>query len=243
MKLLLTSDTHYGFNEKTQSKHVRFLEKIKVERPDIVIHAGDWASNTQNQFRRTLEMFREKITCPIVCVRGNHDFWQTKGKDKPFLDTLEMIEQHNLWFDELDIHHVSRGELKIEGWSIYGFDGWYGASDPKTNDHNFLPEFTEGLPTMEWFSRKAFSDLKNLVENLDDKKENRICVTHFPSYTDDQRYAHFCANLNYLETLTDYFQIILCGHSHRACDFVFRDTRIVNAGSDYNKPEYKVIEL
>jgi predicted phosphodiesterase len=242
VKIVLTSDTHYGFNEKTQHKHLRFLEKIRSEKPDVVVHAGDWASNTQNQFRRTLEMFREKLDCPIVCVRGNHDFWQTQGKDDPFLDVSSMMAKHAEWFDELNIHHVSRGPLSFDGWTFYGFDGWYGLNEPKTNDHKFLPLVTEGLPTMEWFSRKAFTDLRNLIdEDLGEGK--RICVTHFPSFTEDQRYAEFCANLNYLEVLSENFDMILCGHSHRACDFHFRRARILNSGSDYNQPAYKVIDI
>lgn len=243
MRLLLTSDTHFGHDGNTQAKHIKLLKKISEEKPDVVVHAGDWASNRQNQFYRTLEMFRESLNCPIVAVRGNHDFWQTRERFQFFHETDYLFEHHDIWFKRFKIHHVSYGPLVIDGWTIAGFDGWYGYLNPPTNDFKFLPVYTHSMTTMEWFNRKAHNDLNELLETLDNSKSKKICVTHFPPFTDDQRYLHFCANQNYLEVLSDRFELLLVGHSHKACDWVFRDMRIVNSGSDYNDPKYKVLDL
>lgn len=243
MKLILTSDTHFGFNHKTQSKHLRFLKLLAAEKPDVVVHAGDWTSHSQKQFRRTLQMFREHLSCPIVAVRGNHDFWQSPDLNQSFTPTERIMEIHNEWFEEFGIHHVSKGSFPVGDWTIYGFDGWYATVSPPTNDQAWMPLMTGQYPTMEWFRNKAQDDIHRLIDCKGEGKAKKICVTHFPTYTEDQRYAQFCANLNYLEVLTDHFEILLFGHSHRACDWVFRDTRIVNCGSDYNIPLYKVLEI
>jgi predicted phosphodiesterase len=243
MKLILTSDTHYGHNHKTQTKHMRFLKKLAEESPDVLVHAGDWASHSQHQLYRTLQMFRESLKCPIVAVRGNHDFWQSTDKYHPFLPTEKVLETHQAWFEEFDIHHVSKGALKVQDWTFYGFDGWYGYHNPPTNDARWMPMMTESLTTMEWFQQKAHADLVKMLDTKEEGKEKKLCVSHFPTFTEDQRKAHYCANLNYLEVLTENFELLLFGHSHRACDWNFRGTRIVNCGSDYNKPVYKVLEL
>lgn len=243
MRLVLTSDTHFGHDGKTQSKHSKFLKSLAEEKPDVLVHAGDWTSSKQGQFFRTLEMFRESLDCPIVAVRGNHDFWQNQDRFHLLQETESVFEHHDIWFKRFNIHHVSYGPLILDGWTIAGFDGWYGNNSPPTNDSKFMPPYTQSMTTMEWFSRKAFRDLSDLLDSLDTVKSKKICVTHFPPFTNDQRYIHFCANPNYLEVLCERFELLLVGHSHIECDWVFRDTRIVNSGSDYNKPKYKVLEL
>jgi len=239
MRAILTSDTHFGFSHDDEKNHETFLKKISSEKPDVVVHAGDWSSHHQDQFKKTLEMFRDNLSCPIICIRGNHDFWQTP---KPQKSIQELFELHEKWFQECEIHHLSKGCFEIAGWSFYGFDGWYSHHVPPTNDGDHLPLITEGLPTMHWFTRKAYRDLVETIDSVKNR-EKSVCVTHFPCFTDDQRYANFCANLNYLEVLSDNFELLLFGHSHKFCDFRFRETRIVNCGSDYLKPTYKVLDL
>jgi predicted phosphodiesterase len=243
MRLVLTSDTHFGHDGKTQSKHQKFLKAVAEENPDVLVHAGDWTSSKQEQFRRTLEMFREELRCPIVAVRGNHDFWQTVDRFHFLQETESLFEQHEIWFRQFNIHHVSQGPFVIDGWTITGFDGWYGNLNPPTNDEKFMPLFTQNMRTMEWFNRKAHWDLQDILDKVDLSREKKICVTHFPPFTENQLYAQFCANQNYLEVLCERFELLLVGHSHRECDWVFKGTRIVNSGADYNAPKYKVLDL
>lgn len=242
MKVAITSDTHLGCSSSNYATHTHFLSQIAAENPDLLIHAGDWTSHAQHQFRQSLEMFREYLKCPIVAVRGNHDFWQTPN-NQPFYRTETVLETHNKWFEEFNIHHVSKGPFEIQDWTVYGFDGWYASTNPPTHDKDYLPLMTNEYVTMEWFTRKAHTDLVNMLDLKGKDKNKKICVSHFPPFTEDQRYAILCANLNYLDVLADNFEFLIFGHSHRACDWRFRDTRIVNPGSDYNRPIYKIIEI
>lgn len=234
MRLVLTSDTHYGISS------LDFLDDLSLERPDVVVHAGDWASNKQEQFRQSLETFRRKLSCPILCVRGNHDFWQAGLKKLPI---SEIYEQHERWFADYGIHHLD-APFKLGGYVIAGFDGWYGRSSVASNDAFHLPDWVEGTPAMEWFSRKAYVDLARCVRKVSDLPEKKICVSHFPSFSEDTRYTSFCANAHYLSILKDSFDMVLYGHSHRRCDFLYEDSlRVVNCGSDYGSPRYVVLEL
>jgi len=79
MKILYTSDLHYGFNDKTRDILIEFFKKVKDESPDIIILAGDIISHEQRQFPKILKLIRESNPdIPILAVRGNHDFWYSK---------------------------------------------------------------------------------------------------------------------------------------------------------------------
>ena len=243
MKIILTSDTHYGHSSKTHRRHEKFLRKVNNEKPDLLIHAGDWASNRQHQFYRSMKMFKESLDCPIFAVRGNHDFWQLREKGKSKLSIEELVRQHEAWFRELGIHHASLGELKLGGFNFYGFDGWYRSVNPPTNDEAMLPFTNEGLTTMERLTRKAYVDLANLLDTLSGEKEKRVLVTHFPPFTENPFYRDMNGNENYLPIFEEHFGYLMCGHSHKECDWEYKSLHIYNSGADYDAPRFKVINL
>lgn len=253
VKCLLTSDTHYGHSGKTQRRHHNFLkeikEKIDAGEVDVVLHAGDWTSYRQDQFKRTLEMFRRELgdDTPIMAVRGNHDFWDghkgRKRRDrKKFYD--ELIVQHKQWFRDNDITYLGDLEINnVKDVAFVGFDGWYGSSNPPTNDETMMISDVEGCPIMPYMSNKAGKDLYELLGKDYSKYRKVVCVSHFPTFSEDYKGIGFSANLKYHELLKEQFDVLCFGHSHMYVKRKEDDTWIYNSGSDYDKPRYIIFEV
>lgn len=247
VKCVLTSDTHYGLDKNTHRIHEKWLKKLAQEITDkdikVFIHAGDWSCNKQDQFYRTMKMFRKHISIPIVCVRGNHDLWQYKPFEGPKMYG-EMMRTHEEWFKELNIHHLESGPFYIDDVAIYGFDGWYYSSNPPTNDlerMNFHD--IEGAPAMPYLSSRAHKKLDALLQVDTTMYRKSVLVTHHGPYTDDLKYKEFCANMNFFEPIVEKYDFFCNGHSHHFTDQVYGKCRVLNSGSDYNEPAYLVFEV
>ncbi len=257
VKLMLTSDTHYGFNHKTHQRHENFLKTLQdtIESDDIkcVIHAGDWSVNKQDQFYHTMKMFRKHIdpSIPIAAVRGNHDFWDLpdgyKIKRKRMFGELQNL--HREWFEEHNIHHLETGPLVVDDVIICGFDGWYGKADPPTNDEERIIGTVEGCPAMVYLSSRAYKELDRVLDTDTDDYAKAICVTHFPPFGGDWKNGadakdiSFCANPKYLQPITEKFDVFCMGHSHQRVDRIDNYCRLLNSGSDYNMPRFLVFEV
>ena len=248
LKCLLTSDTHYGHTHKTHKRHEKFFEQIKKEDFDLLIHAGDWSSSRQDQFRRTMAMFRRELgdDVPILAVRGNHDFWDFKKggrkmQRKYFLP--ELMRMHDEWFDEYNITYLGRSMYQQDDVVFVGFDGWYGSSNPPTNDGHFMIRDVEGCPTMTYMANKAHKDLDLLLQRDYSKFRKSVCVSHFPPFSGDWKGKGFSANFSFFQPMKDKFDVLCFGHSHRRVDREEDGTKIYNCGSDYDKPNYIIFEV
>ena len=107
MKILLTGDTHYGFDFSTD----RIIRKaFKNDWPDdneidIIVHTGDWISHKQKQFPKILNLFKGKYpTTPIVGVRGNHDFWNSETHGRNPINGSNYDAQHTSMFKDAGAH-------------------------------------------------------------------------------------------------------------------------------------------
>ena len=257
VKFLLTSDTHYGYSPKTHRFHEKFLSELRdvIEEQEIacVIHAGDWSVNKQDQFYRTMKMFRQYIDprIDLVAVRGNHDFWDStdgyKVKSKRQWGQLSRL--HKEWFKELNIHHLEEGNVVIDDVIVCGYDGWYGQATPPTNDKKMIVNNIEGCPAMVYHSSRAFKELTRVLNTDTSQYAKAICVSHFPTFGGDWKSKNnpndmmFCANPKYMEPITDKFDVFCVGHSHLHVDRIENNCRLLNAGSDYNQPKFLVFEV
>lgn len=257
VKFALTSDTHYGFGSKTHKFHMRFLAKlwqaIQDEGVAAVIHAGDWSCNQQHQFMRTMKMFRQYIPkeIPILAVRGNHDLWDWpdgyKVRAKRHWGELKRI--HEKWFFQHNIHHLEEGEYVVDDVIVCGFDGWYGQANPPTNDKDMIVDNIEGCPAMIYHSSRAYKELNRVLATDTSKHAKAICVTHFPPIGGDRKNGYdpkdlsFSANPKYLQPIVDKFDVLCMGHSHQRVDRMHKKCRLLNCGSDYNKPEFLIFEI
>ncbi len=260
MKLLLTSDTHYGFSHNTHKIHEKFFQQLNQEivHNDIkaVIHSGDWSSNKQDQFQRTLAMFRNRLgpDIPIVAVRGNHELWDYR-KDKFDHNTGMMKPQgkiswetmdrlHQEWFQKENIHHLeSQGKFVIDDVVIMGFDGWYYHVNAPTNDGGMIISHVGGDTSMTYHSHRAYKALNRVLAEDTSQYRKAICVTHHTLWVDDQRYAAYIGNPSFLPHIKEKFDVLCTGHSHRYRNDIEDETLILNCGSGYDKPKYIVFEV
>lgn len=258
---IVTTDTHYGMSANTHSAHEKFLEKVaqtvSEQNIQFIAHCGDWTSSKQDQFYRSMSMFRKYLpNIPIITVRGNHDFWdydlwfqfRKKGRSRSYSKYScktygLMMEQHRKWFEQFGIHHVDMGEFVIDDVVFLGFDGWYDHLDPPTNDKQMMYGFIESAPTFHYLNYKAHKDLEKLLATDTDRYRAVVGMTHFPSFTEDEKYRLFCANAKYHQFLTEKCDVLLLGHSHRQVDCVENECRVVNPGSDYDSPRFVTITI
>jgi predicted phosphodiesterase len=249
MKLLLTSDTHYGLDGKTHKKHIKFWRKVSKEIKDqdikALLWAGDIASFRQRHFYKSLQMCREFVDIPVLLVRGNHDLWcgaDKKDPDAPMIHLEKLDIQHNKWFDKFDIWHLENGPYIIDNVLICGFDGWYAIPDPATNDKKWMPRFVQGQPfVQEYLVNKAWEYFQNCLKLDTSKFRKSIIVTHHNPYP--YMNLEFGANTKFLLQMKEKFDILCCGHTHAYKNDNEEGIQIYNCGSDYNDPKYLVFEV
>lgn len=249
MKVLKTTDTHAGLDQKTDRIHYKFIKSIaqSIKKNDIklLFHPGDWISNKQSEFERTLEMFSNSISIPIITTRGNHDFWDKEDK---FSSLSRMNEYHKMIFQKYNIIHLDGLAYRYEDIIICGFDGWYGSDNPPTNDDMYLNKFDSGTRAMTYLSNKAYKDFEKILSVETSNYRKSLCITHFPMFSQNPIYLDMCANQNYLPHLIEKFDIALIGHSHQKSNPLVLSSgsdscKFYNAGSDYNNPKYIIIDI
>jgi 3',5'-cyclic AMP phosphodiesterase CpdA len=126
VKIAVTSDLHMPI---TAAEAIAALaDKIAAYSPDVMIVAGDVAE-TLRDYERCLAMFREKLTCPVLVLAGNHDLWVRHEADS-----------HTLWREILPERTARAGCTWFEGQSyvqdgvaVAGTIAWYdySAADPQ----------------------------------------------------------------------------------------------------------------
>jgi predicted phosphodiesterase len=268
MKIAITSDTHYGYDHRTHKIHEKFLGELSdscaKHKVDLLVHAGDWIADNQHQLPRTWKMFRKFLgNIPILAVTGNHDLWDRDYWGSPLkkrsfcrhpsgMSLNQMASQHIEWSLESNIHLLQDNPFFKDDFIFYGFNGWYGNSNPPTNDSNYMSPFYESAPTSLYLSNQAYKQLDKIIleSNTQNKDKKKVCVTHMPPYSKDARYEVFCANNSFLDPIAENFDLLIVGHSHQTEDWMYNSLRVVNPGTyfdpisgGYNKPKFVIIDL
>jgi predicted phosphodiesterase len=231
---------------------------------DLLVHGGDWIADNQHQLPRTWKMFRKYLgDLPILTVNGNHDFWDRDYWGSPVrkrsycrhpsgMSLNEMFLQHKDWALEHNIHLLRDKPFIKEDTIFYGFNGWYGHSNPPTNDSKYMNPLYESAPTSLYLSNLAYKELDKIILDINTQHDykNKVCVTHFPPYSKDSRYEIYCANTSFINPIEENFDLLIVGHSHQTEDWNYKSLRIVNPGTyfdpmsgGYNKPKFVIIEI
>lgn len=243
MKFCLTSDLHAGFSKKTVRIHEKYFAKHAEAINDCaaLLLAGDLISHNQHALETLFRTIRENISIPVVACFGNHDFWDRNHHPCP--RSYDKLVSHRETIAYLyDVKLVSAGPQIFGDVVVVGFDGWYAKTDLPTNDRLHMAKGYKGEDPFAFLLKKAWRDLDALLELDLSSYRKKICLTHFPPFTDHIRYADYCANFNMLPFITEKFDFLCVGHSHRRNDFLEGECRVLNAGSDYDKPRHIIFE-
>jgi len=253
IRLAKTSDVHAGHTAKTVRIHERFFgemaeEWAKAGGPDALILAGDLVSHKQASLRTLFRTIRQAMPLiPVIVCFGNHDWWDEGeymgGSKKRKYSYQELVKMHDDALGEFKIHYVGNGPYVIGDVAIVGFDGWYWHPDPPTNDKAWMAYQWEGMDPFAFMIKKATLEFDALMQMDTDPYRAVVGVTHFPPFTDHYKYSIYCANSNLLPFMTEKWDALCVGHSHKACDWVENGCRVINAGSDYDKPKYVIFEV
>ena len=260
MKITIFTDTHFGHSENTHKILEKFYKKTNdSERPDLIIHSGDWTSHNQDQFQSALKQIRRCIPeTRIIGIDGNHDFWNGKivksfdmyNGDRGItslrkIETSydELVNLHKKIYKENDIDYLEDIDyLNINNIIFIGFNGWYNSAVPRvTNDSSWIDK---RVMLKLWNkSREKISNVLSTVEKFNPNEFKRVCITHFQPFTENYAYIEHCADPSLRKLLTERFDYLILGHSHQRCDFIENDCRVLNTGSGYNNPKFVSIEI
>ena len=247
MKILLTSDTHHAFTANSTVKiNRKFWQKVAEQDFDVMVHTGDWCTtNAEVQMRKAIKQCRNYIDKPILTVLGNHDYWS-----KNHIDPRSMINYHEKVFEEFDIVYLDRETIQINDILFYGYDSWYHVPNPPSNDYYWMPRIVETLPINHYMSKRMDASFERVMDDIekDESGLKKICVTHMSPYLRknwfmDRVHIGLSGNPKHLPFITKHCEALLIGHTHRELDEVVDGCRIVEAGSDYNNPKFKILEV
>jgi predicted phosphodiesterase len=252
---ILMSDLHYGFSHKTHDLINRMLIRAKdcIGKDTVFLLAGDIISASQKSFFQFFTLLRTHYPDnKVVFCYGNHDFWET-SKRFPLPSYEQLMETRKQICSDFNLHDVSSGilsleidrriskvidhkKVKVDGSgdiykvAITGFDGWYWHLDPPTNDKlHMLPAWDQGDP-FSFLNQKAHKDLETILSADYSDFKKKLCITHFPPFIDRIQADKYSANRSYMSFLTENFDILCVGHSHRKESFFEGKCLVLNAG-------------
>lgn len=232
-KICLLSDLHYGFDSKTHIIISDFFNRMKAKKPDILLIAGDIISHMQCQWRGILKILRTYFPeIPILIVKGNHDYWDG---DYSFGRFCDLAEFHRRMFHDYNVTYLETEHYETDELVIYGFDGWYGSTEPPSNDTSYIGEVINGTPMHRYMWYKGWIALNNIPFKT---KKKTIIVSHFELNTHSMG-----GDIALLPDIKSKADIFCVGHSHQEVNTTDGELQIYNCGSDYNKPNYILFEV
>jgi 3',5'-cyclic AMP phosphodiesterase CpdA len=263
VKLAFTADLHLPI---TKAERLTTLaQEIASFHPDALVIAGD-LGETVVDFERCLSLFKQKNSCPIYVLAGNHDLWMQRA-----------IDSRALWLERLPQAVLQTGCHWLEGTSfvlgdtaVAGTIAWYdySAVDPSIQalEMNFAQEkyqYNADALRIDWewadaeFAARVAGPFVATLDRLeaDPTVRRTIVVTHVPlvegQMARDPSNKEWAFSNAYFGNLTLGRQVldrpkvshIISGHTHigREC-MVTRpkgapvDARVL--ASDYERPAW-----
>jgi len=130
-----------------------------------------------------------------------------------------------------------------DGIKIYGWDGWY-HERPLSNDFTHMFPQLNGVEFHSAFTSRAQHALEKILEEAT-VEETNIAVTHFnllPQF-EDWDVMKMDGNHKFLDFVKEKFNYHIFGHSHVEYYREHGNCLVLNSGSGYNEPMYKLIEI
>lgn len=116
------------------------------------------------------------------------------------------------------------------------------------SDPDRLPPSTKGEATFEWMRKRSIEMFEKALESAKETKRvsqdfKVVAATHFPPFIESAGDSVTNGNPDHLTRLLGVADVLCYGHSHEARDDRSSGLRLVNAGSDYDKPRYIIFEV
>jgi len=230
------------------------VDNFKKEVKEIEYQDMVWCLNVPN----TNFMVRRNGRSYFTGNCWDQEAWNQNNKrynKRTSYEQMRMTQRD--WFDELNVHYLQDEEYLYKDEVIfYGYDGWYKNMNPPSNDKYWMPPVAKMCPINQYLNHRANKTLDSILMSVEGMKRTSpnlkaVCATHH-SLTPYRGGADTMnGDPRHLDFLSENFDLVLNGHSHQKVDqiheYVYGNKvhtcRVVNAGSDYDNPEYKIIEL
>ncbi|MEK2647390.1 metallophosphoesterase [Bdellovibrio sp. BCCA] len=260
MKIILLNDQHYGCSGTRSVKiHEQFIsllaDKIVFHGVELILVAGDTGTTKQDDLEKFFKLLRSKVSIPVLIVFGNHCYWDENPPHplKAPRTYHQLRELHDELCREFDLHYLENGPFKLRNIQFSGYDGWYRSINPVTNDvdsptHAYMRRTIEGVPTHLYLNARAHKECERVLNEASPVMVN-VCVSHFDSTTTEQLshgldgYDPRRGDNRHLQALSELYDFIFYGHTHRAIDEKFGKARILSSGSDYLHPVGLVVNI
>jgi len=222
-----------------------FMKKLRV---DLLVCAGDWATNDIKDIEDSFRIIRDiDPYLPVITVMGNHDFWSQshfESLDSIFFQIEDLCKKYKISY--LQQEPYIDEEEKI---AFFGFDGWYHTNNSETNDYHMMPQKNSfGASTYHVMKKREMDAYYKMLEDIKKYPDHKkVCVTHFDLIL-EKGYEALSPNPNYKDELKEKFSTIIMGHSHKFKDFKEEGCRFINVGADYYRSPthnifFKIINL
>lgn len=215
MHLQITSDLHV--NHKNNLKYC--CEHLIAHAETLVI-AGDFCV-LSSKHRRSFISFLLGRYHRVICIPGNHDFYNESVKHPYFSYADEVIEENGGTFYYLNNAHLDIGDIRfictclwspVIEHSVYVYNG--------VNDYHEIRDFDIDFCNMLYKDSRAF--LYESLEDLPVDKRAVVVTHHLPSWNFiSSRYRGsllneaFASNLDdLLYQYSDVCPLWVYGHSH-----------------------------
>lgn len=236
-KYLWYTDTHLDkINPITKLK---FISHIRRENPKAIFLTGDISNGLMTCL--DLKILAMAVNCPIYFVLGNHDYhFSSFEETHDKIRALCKKHPNLIWMTESDIIPLNN-EV-----AIIGAEGWYDASNGKSNYLTVTPDW---LLIKDLLDLPSMNDRVNAFQKLADKSCDLIeeklevalardyksvyILTHVPPWKEATRdvgtflesfWLPYNVNLRLGQTIEKVMQgrkkrnvTVLAGHTHTDC--------------------------
>ncbi|ESK39583.1 hypothetical protein P256_01264 [Acinetobacter nectaris CIP 110549] len=148
-KIALIADLHIGLFSGHEAQLRKIVQKINIEKPDIVVVAGDWTYEPESSLKEELNILKN-IEAPVYSVCGNHD------EEYPG-PPIQQLLSHALYHNE--VMDIEGKIIEFDQFRLIGIgDLWAGKSEMR-----FMPDLPQDKP---WIILSHNPDTVEMVPQL-----------------------------------------------------------------------------
>lgn len=221
LKLQIISDIHTEFHYKDNGRKI--LQRLAKEANDVdvLLVCGDLS--TKRGLKYALSILCDNFE-DVVYVTGNHEYYDSSLKETHDLLNGCSIKHSNL-------HWLNNSTATIKEQRFVGTTLWFPDSFEARMHTWWMTDFDTINGFRDWIW-SAFNENKRFLENT--VEENDIVLTHHlphvksihPMYQGQVTNCFFLADVS--RTIVENKPKLFChGHTHKECDYVVDNTRII----------------